>query len=214
MAEIAMRNAFIITIVLLLSVAAVFPALAGPTLSIPAPSGLEICKSTGFLKSLAAPRLRLSVGFVTEFDNKAMNSGADPELRAFAMVLLPEDEHTLTDAEFSVIVADVDKCLGDSDLNRKAPLLYDDKMAVTAEINKPVNVGRMFCRKDCAGWLILLNAKAGMEVRPYWVNIVVMRIHGKALFAYRYDIYPGDGQTKAAAKLGEDWAEAILKANP
>jgi len=80
-------------------------------------------------------------------------------------------------------------------------------------IGKPEMLGRVYDKKDSAGYLMLVAAKAGESSTTMATGIALLRVKQRALFAYFYRKYDSPDSVQAVRKSLEAWSDDILARN-
>lgn len=199
----------------------------GKSIVIPAPEGdlIEIGDDYRVVMDPVVPDTnRLLAAFVLPADAKIIRSGSTAQLEKYALVEVPRRAEfvDVTPDAFKEVTDSVAQQFGGSldtslknqedEFNRRLKDLNPNAAAVT--FDKPVPLGVIFSKPDaCAFGMIMLISSKGATVKMI-ASVGVLRAQDRILFVYIYRKYEGDDTVEWIRAISEQWADAILKANP
>ena len=198
--------------------------------SIVVPSPAEL-QETGpdfrvLFERLAPDSNRLVAAFIPAGDIAKLPAGSADGLARYALL------ETLRQAEF----ADIDETIFKQakELIAKqfgttvdAPAM--DTKAIQDELNhrfkeqgytgqvsldKPVALGVFFSKADAIGFGMLMDVNSGGKTQKMIGGMALIRSQGRLLYTYIFTHYAGDDSAAWVRTTSEQWADAILKANP
>jgi len=86
----------------------------------------------------------------------------------------------------------------------------------TSEISleKPVALGTFFSKPNALGFGMVMNVAAGDAKMKVIAGTMILRVQNRLLYAAIFAKYTGDDSLSWVRTTSEQWADAILKANP
>jgi hypothetical protein len=81
-------------------------------------------------------------------------------------------------------------------------------------LNEPVMLGTFFSKPNALGVGMLMDVGAGGKTKKAIVGTAFLRAKNHLLYATVFAQYTGDDSVAWARTVSEQWADAILKANP
>ncbi len=178
----------------------------------------------GVLEVAVPDSNRLIAGFLLAQDLSRLTKGSDtPVLTKYALVEVPRNgEYSdVSVSDFKEMIDGASQELGASmssyfsstedEFNRR---LKDLNVDATVSLGKPVQLGALFSKTDAFGFGLITQVTVGATSANMAMAAAIVRVKQRVIFAYLYAEYKNDDTVKWLRKACEDWADAILKANP
>jgi hypothetical protein len=80
-------------------------------------------------------------------------------------------------------------------------------------LDKPVMLGTLFSKANAVGFGMMMNVGSGGKTKKVLIGTTLIRAQNRLLYATVYAQYAGDDSLAWVRTIGEQWADAILKAN-
>jgi len=167
---------------------------------------------------------RLIAAFLLTGDLPRLTKGTDQSMLAkYALVEVPRagefedvedsDFKQLADSTLQEIGNVLDSSVSETEdeFNRR---LNDLNVNATVSLGKPVQLGQLFSKQDAFGFGMISQVTVGGMSANMALAAAIVRTKKRVLFAYLYIQYQNDESVKWLRKTSEEWADAILKANP
>ena len=177
------------------------------------------------LEPLAPTTNRLAAAFVPPDGLLSLHSGAFKPMTNYALVeTFRTAEFTDIDpALFKEICDGVGQQFGDgsfdatlkdqeAEMNHKLKELNSASATVT--LDKVLQLGSFFNKPNAAGFGMIMPISTKDTTVKLVTSVTVLRVHDRVLFTYLCAIYKDENTVLALRKTAEQWADAILKANP
>jgi hypothetical protein len=174
------------------------------------------------LEPMAPVTNRLIAGFLQPADLEAMRSKGGNQLLHYALVEVPRR------AEFADVTPDLFKQVADSvagqfgasldgtlkdqqdEVNRRLKELGSAK---SVTIDKAVPLGAFFKKPDATSYGMIMPVTVDSKTVKLAMDMIVVRVRQRLLFLYIYNEYKDESSIQWLRTTGEQWADAILKAN-
>lgn len=177
-----------------------------------------------FMEVFVAPSNRLIAAFVLTKELPTLAAGANnPMLSKYAMIQVPRRGEYMDcrESDFKEVTDGAKKTFGDvmsssmkdaeDEFNRRMKSL--DLEEATISLNKPIQLGCLFSKKDAYGFGMIMPFSMGGENMKIAMGATLMRVKQRLLFVYLYADYKDENTVKWLRRITENWADAILKAN-
>jgi TonB family protein len=97
------------------------------------------------------------------------------------------------------------------EFNRRMKAMHlDEKL----DYGKPVMLGTLFNKTDTCGFGMMAPVSMNGKSLKMIVGVIFVRVRSHVLFAYLYSAYKDQSTTEQVRAVSEQWADAILAANP
>jgi hypothetical protein len=167
---------------------------------------------------------RLLAAFLSPGEAALIESGKGKRLSRYSLVevprqrefadFTPENLKEVVDSTNQKLGSNLDSSLKESEeqFNRRMKDLKLDKATVT--LDEPIPLGCLFSKKDTYAMGMIMPFTREGKTTKMVAGIVFLRVQNRLLFAYLYSVYEDEDSVRWVRATSEDWADAILKANP
>jgi hypothetical protein len=175
------------------------------------------------LEGLTPETNRLIAAFLLPAEIPLVESGSDKPMTRYVLVEIPRKVEfadvnpdifkQITDALGQQFGGNLDASLNGQmdEVNRRLKAL--GTASSTINIDKPVQLGILFSTTDAYSYGMIIPVTANGVTTKMAMELIALRIKNRVIFAYIYAQYKHEGTVQWLRKTGEDWADAILKAN-
>ncbi len=197
------------------------------SIAIPSPTGelVEIGPDYRVLFEPFAPNTnRVIAAFVLPAETEALRNGSTEDVSTYALVEVPRSAEfkEVTPVIFRVIAGSVATELGtnlDADVKKGADevaeRLKELRSNVTdLSVDKPFPLGTFFSESDAAGFGMIAPVTVKGSTTKMATGILLARVQDRVIFGYLFTTYKDDDTVRWLRTATQQWAEAILKANP
>jgi TonB family protein len=201
--------------------------VGGVSIALPPPTGemVEIGGDHRVLFDMVVPDMnRLVAAFLLQKDAAVMlSTNRSGPLSSYALVEVlrrgefveigSSDFKGLTSQmgqQFSAIANSSAQETQDEFNRRMKSMHLDEKL----DYGKPVMLGALFNKTDACGFGMMAPVSMNGKSLKMIVGVIFVRVRSHVLFAYLYSAYKDQSTTEQVRTVSEQWADAILAANP
>jgi hypothetical protein len=175
------------------------------------------------LESFVPETNRLLAGFLHPAEISGIRAGTTKQLSDYALVEIPRRaEFADVDAKLFKQISDgvaqqfggnLDSTMKDQEEEVNRRLKAMTSTSGTISFDKPVQLGSLFSKQDACGFGMIMPISANGQSTKMAMSLLVMRVQNRVLFAYIYAAYKDEATIQWIRSTGQQWADAILKAN-